>query len=72
MEKQSKIYVAGDQTLIGAAILRQLEQQGYTQIVGLPDVEPTLTDADQVNVFFARCRPDYVFLAAGKSAGIGA
>lgn len=70
MEKQAKIYVAGGQTLIGAALLRELERQGYTNIVGRAREEPDLTDATQVDDFFARAVPDYVFLAAGKSGGI--
>lgn len=72
MEKQAKIYVAGEQTLIGAAILRQLILQGYENIAGWPGKEPDLTDAVQVDAFFARTAPEYVFLAAGKSGGIGA
>ena len=72
MEKYAKIYVAGGQTLIGAAILRELERQGYMNIGGGPGEAPDLTDAAQVDAFFARTTPDYVFLAAGKSGGIGA
>lgn len=70
MEKHAKIYVAGGQTLIGAAILRELERQGYSNIVGRPRKAPDLTDATQVDTFFAQTDPDYVFLAAGKSGGI--
>jgi GDP-L-fucose synthase len=72
LEKNSNIYVTGGQTLVGAAILRELERQGYTNIVGRPGEEPELTDAAQVDAFFARTAPDYVFLAAGKSGGIRA
>lgn len=72
LEKHSKIYVAGGQTLIGAATLRELERQGYVNIVGRPGEEPELTDAAQVDAFFARTAPEYVFLVAGKSGGIGA
>ena len=72
MDKQAKIYVAGGQTLVGEAILRQLASQGYEQIVGLPGQEPDLTHAESVHEFFAQHRPDYVFLAAGKSGGIQA
>jgi GDP-L-fucose synthase len=72
LEKQAKIHVAGGQTLIGAAILRELERQGYANIVGRPGEEPELTDAAQVDAFFARTTPEYVFLAAGKSGGIKA
>lgn len=70
MEKQAKIYVAGSQTLIGSALVRQLKQQGYTNL--LKSQEPDLTDAAQVDDFFTQTNPDYVFLAAGKSGGIGA
>lgn len=72
MEKQAKIYVAGGQELIGAAILRQLERQGFSNLVGEPGVEPDLSDAAQVEAFFAQTKPDYVFIAAGKSGGIAA
>jgi GDP-L-fucose synthase len=70
MRKHAIIYVAGGQTLIGAAILRQLKQQGYTNIVGKPGEEPDLTDATSVDEFFSRLLPEYVFMAAGKSGGI--
>ena len=72
MEKHAKIYVAGGQMLIGAAILRELERQGYMNIVARPGEEPELTNAVQVDAFFARTAPSYVFLAAGKSGGIRA
>lgn len=72
MEKQARIYVAGGQTFIGAAILRELERQGYVNIVGGLGAEPELTDAAQVDAFFARTAPEYVFLAAGRSGGIRA
>lgn len=72
MEKRARIYVPGTDTLIGAAIVRELKREGYSNIVGRPSEEPDLTDAAQVDNFFARTVPDYVFLAAGKSGGIGA
>lgn len=71
MDKNSCIYVAGSDTLIGAAIVRELQRQGYTQPIGV-EYEPDLTDAAQVEAFFAREKPEYVFLAAGKSGGISA
>lgn len=72
MEKKSKLYVAGGQTLIGAAILRQLERQGYLNIIGKPGEEPDLTDRRSVDDFFSRLLPEYVFMGAGKSGGIEA
>lgn len=72
MDKDAKIYVVGMQTLIGAAILRELKRQGYAHVVGGPGEEPELKDAVQVEAFFARTGPEYVFLVAGKSGGIGA
>jgi GDP-L-fucose synthase len=70
MEKNSIIFVAGGATLIGQALLRRLEQQGYTQLHGYPGEEPRLTDAAAVEAFFARLRPQYVFHAGGRSGGI--
>ena len=72
MEKRAKIYVVGAQSLIGAAIQHELRQKGYTNLIGKSGKEPELTDAAQVDDFFARTVPEYVFLAAGKSGGIGA
>jgi len=72
VERNAKIYVAGARTLIGAAILRELERQGYTNIVGVLGQEPELTESAQVDAFFANATPDYVFLVAGKSGGIRA
>jgi len=67
---RSVIYVAGRQTLIGAAIVRQLEHQGYANIIGAAGDGPNLTDGKAVTDFFARQRPEYVFMAAGRSGGI--
>ena len=72
LEKNSKIYVAEGQTLIGAAILRELKRQEYSNIVGMPREEPDLTDSSQVDSFFKKEHPEYVLLAAGKSGGIEA
>ena len=72
MKKESTIYVAGGETLIGAAILRGLRQQGYTNVVGGGDEEPNLTDGTAVDLFLKRLRPEYVFFAAGRSGGIAA
>lgn len=72
MDKHEKIYVAGAETLIGRAILRELERQGYGNVIGSRGEEPDLTDATQVQALFARTLPEYVFLAAGRSGGIRA
>jgi GDP-L-fucose synthase len=69
MWKDANIYVAGGQTLLGAALLRRLARHGCTRLCG---PEPDLQRADEVDAFFARARPDFVFLAAGKSGGIAA
>ena len=70
MDKSDRIYVAGGQSTIGAALLRQLGHQGYSNVIGARGEEPDLTDAAQVEGFFAKTAPEYVFVAAGKSSGI--
>lgn len=72
MDKDDRIYVAGGRTVIGAAIQGELERKGYQNIVGGKRDEPDLTDAAQVESFFAETTPSYVFLVAGRSGGIGA
>jgi GDP-L-fucose synthase len=71
VEKDARIYVAGGQTLIGSALLYRLDEAGYTNVVGGLD-EPPLTNSLQVEAFFATTRPEYVFMAAGRSGGIAA
>ena len=66
----ARVFVAGGDTLLGAAILERLRAGGFRNTVGVPPQAPDLTDAGQVEDFFAEAQPDYVFLAAGKSAGI--
>lgn len=72
MEESAKIYVAGGHTLIGAAIRRELQRRGYVNLLCGPGEEPDLTNPVEVNTFFSRATPEYVFLAAGKSGGISA
>jgi GDP-L-fucose synthase len=72
MEKNARIYVAGNDGLIGKAICSQLERAGYENILGRQRSAPQLTDATVVEAFFARANPEYVFLVGGKSGGIGA
>jgi GDP-L-fucose synthase len=72
MDQQSRIYVAGGRSLIGAALLRRLAEQGYANLCGGPAEEPDCSDAAAVADFFARHRPQYVFHAGGASGGIAA
>lgn len=72
MNPQATIFVAGADTLIGGAIVRQLRRRGCTRLVGTGADAPDLTDAGAVEAFFARTRPEWVFVAAGKSGGIHA
>lgn len=71
MNRRSRVFVAGGDTLLGAALLELLPEQGYENLVGVGPAEPDLTDAREVDRFFAAERPEYVFLVAGKSGGIG-
>lgn len=70
MEKDSKIYVAGHRGMVGSAIVRKLEQEGYHNIVTRTSKELDLRRQDEVEQFFAKEKPDYVFLAAAKVGGI--
>jgi len=70
MEKSDKIYVAGHQGLVGSAILRQLQNRGFGQIITKSRSELDLTFQEQVRLFFDEYRPDYVFLSAGKTGGV--
>ena len=72
MKKTDRIYVAGGDTLIGKALLGRLTAGGYSNVVNTSSKEPDLTDATGVDAYFNTVKPEYVFLAAGKSGGIGA
>ncbi len=72
MEKNSKIYVAGHRGMVGSAIVRQLQKQGYNNIVTRTHSELDLTSQQAVNDFFEAEKPEYVFLAAAKVGGIEA
>ena len=72
MEKNSKIYVAGHRGLVGSAIVRNLEERGFTNIIGKTHKELDLTRQDEVERFFETEKPEYVFLAAAKVGGIQA
>lgn len=70
MEKNGKIYVAGHRGMVGSAIVRALEKNGYHNIVTRTHKELDLTRQDAVEAFFEKEKPDYVFLAAAKVGGI--
>lgn len=70
MPKDAKIYVAGHRGMVGSAIVRELERQGYHNLVLRTHKELDLTRQDQVERFFETERPEYVFLAAAKVGGI--
>jgi GDP-L-fucose synthase len=70
MEKTSKIYVAGHRGLVGSAIVRKLRVEGYTNIITRTHGELDLTRQDRVENLFETEKPNYVFLAAAKVAGI--
>lgn len=72
MDRHSRIYVAGAETLIGAALLRRLRAEGYSRLVGIQRPACDLTRADDVQHFFRTESPEFVFLTAGKSGGIRA
>jgi len=70
MEKTSKIFVAGHRGLVGSAIRRELEAQGYRNLLLKSRVELDLSDKPAALSFFAEERPEYVFVAAAKVGGI--
>lgn len=70
MNLTSKIYIAGHRGLVGSAIWRNLEQAGFTNLVGRTHAELDLTDAVAVRAFFDAEKPEYVFLAAAYVGGI--
>lgn len=70
MEKNSKIYVAGHRGMVGSAIVRKLEAEGYNNLLLRTSKELDLRNQQAVNDFFAKEKPDYVFLAAAKVGGI--
>ena len=72
MDQGSRVYVAGSRTLIGAAIQHALERQSLAAVISDGDQDPDWGDPRQVDAVFDRTRPDYVFVAAGASGGIGA
>ena len=72
MRKDSKIYVAGHRGMVGSAIVRQLEKEGFTNILTRTHSELDLTSQKEVDSFIETEKPDYIFLAAAHVGGIGA
>ena len=70
MNKNSKIYIAGHRGMVGSAITRQLEQEGFTNLVFRTSKELDLRNQQAVFSFFETEKPAYVFLAAAKVGGI--
>ena len=70
MDKDAKIYVAGHRGLVGSAIVRQLGNAGYNNLLTLRSSELDLREQSEVRDFFSREKPDYVFLAAARVGGI--
>ena len=72
MEKKSKIYVAGHRGLVGSAILRKLEKEGFENFLLRTSSETDLRNQEAVKDLFEKEKPEYVFLAAAKVGGINA
>lgn len=70
MDKTARIFVAGHRGLVGSAIVRKLEAEGYDNLLLRTSAELDLRDQAAVATFFAQERPEYVFLAAAKVGGI--
>jgi GDP-L-fucose synthase len=70
MEKNSVIYVAGHRGMVGSAIVRKLQQEGFDRIITRTSSELNLTNQAAVEAFFTKEKPRYVFLAAAKVGGI--
>ncbi|MDA8254204.1 MAG: GDP-L-fucose synthase [Betaproteobacteria bacterium] len=72
MDTHAKIYVAGHRGLVGSALMRNLREKGYENLLTRTHAELDLTSQAAVEAFFAAEKPDYVFLAAAKVGGIHA
>src|SRR5437879_1627620 len=70
MHRENRVFVAGHTGLVGSAICRRLQHDGYTSLLLRSHAELDLCQAVAVDQFFAEERPDYVFLAAAKVGGI--
>jgi len=72
MDLKSKIYIAGHRGLVGSALVRNLQDRGYSNLITRTHTELDLTRQAEVEAFFAAEKPEYVFLAAAKVGGIHA
>mgnify|MGYP001796015754 CR=1 FL=1 len=72
MNKNAKIYIAGHRGMVGSAILRKLQNEGFHNFVVKTSSELDLRNQVAVSDFFAEEKPDYVILAAAKVGGINA
>jgi GDP-L-fucose synthase len=70
MQPNDKIYIAGHRGMVGSAITRKLQKEGFTNFVTRTSAELDLKNQADVQAFFQKERPDYVFLAAAKVGGI--
>lgn len=70
MEKEAKIYIAGHRGMVGSAIMRKLEKEGFTNFITRNSSDLDLRNQQAVANFFEQEKPDYVFLAAAKVGGI--
>jgi GDP-L-fucose synthase len=70
MNTNNKIYIAGHRGMVGSALVRKLQAEGYTNLVTRTSSELDLRDQSAVQAFFATEKPAYVFLAAAKVGGI--
>ncbi len=70
IDRTAPVFVAGHRGLVGSAIVRRLEREGFTDVLTRSREQLDLTDSAAVEAFFAEERPHYVFLAAAKVGGI--
>ena len=70
MDKKDKIYVAGHRGMVGSAIVRKLQAEGFENLLVRTSAELDLRSQEAVDTFFKEHKPDYVFLAAAKVGGI--
>jgi GDP-L-fucose synthase len=69
-DRSAKIYIAGHRGMVGSAIFRKLQTEGFTNLLTRTSTELDLRDQAAVNIFFENEKPEYVFLAAAKVGGI--